>query len=187
MNTIRKSIITALVAVLVIGVVIFALPLGTAAAQTQDPATPQAPAGKAARIALLEKAYQAEQKALDTQAKNLDRADKLSARIQTLIDTAKGKGLDTSKLQTALAAFNAKVSDAKTLHAKAADILAAHAGFDASGKVTDPAQARKTLTSAHQSLKDARQSLGGSFKDLMNAVKNWRKEFKPNQNGKTNS
>ena len=179
MNTVRKSIISALLAVLVIGVVIFALPLGTAAAQTPAPATPQAPAVKAARTALLEKAYKAEQKALDTQAKNLDRADKLSARIQTVIDNAKAKGLDTSKLVAALDTFNAKISDARTLHAKAADILTVHAGFDTNGKLTDPVQARDTLTAAHQALKDARQSLAGSFKDLNKSIKDWRKEHKP--------
>jgi hypothetical protein len=182
MNVIRKSILSALLALLAIGVVIFSLPLGTAAAQTQTPTTPQSPEVKAARIARLEKAYQAERKALETQAKNLDRADKLADRIQTVIDTAKSKGVDTSKLVAALAAFNAKVSDAKTLHAKAEGILSTHAGFTANGKVIDPAQARDTLTAAHQALKDARQSLGGSFKELINFVKEWRKDHKPVQN-----
>jgi hypothetical protein len=181
MKTIQKSIIMAILAVLVIGVVVLVLPLGLAAAQTQTPAVPKDPATQAERVTRLEKAYQAEQKALETQARRLDRADKLSARVQTVIDNAKAKGKDTAKLAASLAAFNAKVSDAKTLHAKAARILSTHAGFDADGKVTDPAAARGTLVDARQALKDARQSLGGSLKELVNFVKEWRQEQKPDK------
>jgi hypothetical protein len=136
------------------------------------PATPRAP--NAGAITRLQAAYAQEQKALGQQADNLSKANDAAAKAQAWIDTAKAKGVDTSAVEAALAAFKDAIAKAQSAHDTAAGILSTHAGFDGSGKVTDVDQARQTVTGAHQALSDARGALAGAAKNFQAALKDAR-------------
>ncbi len=183
MKNIQKPILLALAAFLVIGVTLLVIPAWTVSAQTPTPAVPQTtpalpttePTQRAAR---LERAFQVEKNTLDRQSKRLAAADAAVDRIQKLIDTLNGKGIDASKLQSALNDFKVKLSDAKTFHATAGEILNTHAGFDDAGKVTAPAQALNTVKAAHQALADVRSTLAGSLQTVRQAAKDLRQYLK---------
>jgi len=131
--------------------------------------------------ARLEKVWAREQAIFQRQDNRLAKADEFFARVQAGIDKATAKGYDASAIQAALDALEAAVETAKPIHANAASIIAAHAGFDASGKVTDRAQARETAKLLGQSLKDYRSTVGDPFKALQEAVKAFREAHKPAQ------
>lgn len=183
MKNIQKTFLLTLAAFLVVGVILLVIPAWTVSAQTPAPAAPQttpAPStvDPAQRAARLERAFQVEKNTLDRQSKRLAAADTAVDRIQKLIDTLKGKGIDASKLQSALNDFKVKLSDAKTFHTTAGDILNTHAGFDDAGKVTAPAQAVDTLKAAHQALADVRSTLSGSLQTVRQAAKDLRQYLK---------
>ncbi len=71
------------------------------------------------------------------QGNRLSDASAFIARVQALIDKANAKGWDTSGIQAALNALSAVIPAVQAAHAPGAAIIASHAGFDASGKVTD--------------------------------------------------
>ncbi len=127
----------------------------------------------------LQKDYQNEQKWLATQQANLGKTSVVVTKVQNLISQAQAKGKDTSALSTALAAFQSEIATANTSNTTAAGILSAHAGFDASGNVTDQTAASQTVKDAHQSLSDARTTLLQASTDLRNAIDQWRKSNEP--------
>ncbi|MDD1748990.1 MAG: hypothetical protein LUO89_03845, partial [Methanothrix sp.] len=113
--------------------------------------TAQAPADHPA----LTKAFQAEQAFLSRQATHLDNTAAILTKIQNLITQAKGRILDTGALESALTAFQGRVSSARAAHDTASGILSTHAGFNADGSVTNAAEARQTVLDARQSLQSA--------------------------------
>jgi hypothetical protein len=122
----------------------------------------------------LKNAYEREQKALTTQADNLAKAGESATKVQALIDAQKAKGVDTTAIEAALATAKSQVATAQSSHDTAATILGTHAGFDASGNVTDVALARQTLTTARQALGDAHTVLQEARRDLQAALKEFR-------------
>jgi hypothetical protein len=91
--------------------------------------------------------------------------------VQTLIDKASAKGFDTSAIQAALNALSAVIPAVQVAHAPGAAIITSHAGFDATGKVTDRTTAIATAKSLAQVLKDTRTAMNGTWKALHEAVK----------------
>ncbi len=175
----RKFLPISLLVALILGVVVLAFPGGIAAAQAPTPPVKD-PQAQIARInARLEKLFQGEQKMLDKQAQNLDKLDQLTTRVADLIAKAKANGKDTAALEAALTTFKGKQADARTQHSAAADLIKAHGGFDANGKVTDRAQAKDTVSSGHNLLQDARQTIVQAAKDFRDAVKSWRSANPP--------
>jgi uncharacterized protein YlxW (UPF0749 family) len=128
----------------------------------------------AVQSTVLEKAFTVEQNRLGIQGTNLGNTDALVTRVQTLIDNAKAKGVDTSALESALATFQSQVGNARSAHATAAGILSTHAGFNPVGKVTDLTAAKQTVLDARQALQNAASILTQSVKDLKAAVQSWR-------------
>ncbi len=126
-----------------------------------------------ARTVVLEKAFAAEQNRLGIQQANLDKTGALVTRVQTLIDDAKARGEDTSALERALATFQSQVANARSAHATAASILSTHDGFNPNGKVTNVTTARQTVLDARQALKGAADILTQAVKDLRAAVQAW--------------
>jgi len=124
----------------------------------------------------LENVYAREQLSLDTQAMRLDHAADLSGNLQDWIDLVSEQGSDTAGLTAAKAAFDAGVADAQGDHDQAAAILAAHAGFDGEGKVTDIELAVETLRDAGDSLRSARRTLVDAGIALRRAIGDWRIE-----------
>jgi hypothetical protein len=111
---------------------------------------------------------------LETQAANLQRANDGGAKVQAWVDKLKAEGKDTAALDSALGAFQAQMAEAQAAHDAAASALANPAGFDANGKVTDETQAKQTLETARQSLKQAHDLLVPAVKDLHEAVRDYR-------------
>jgi hypothetical protein len=131
----------------------------------------------------LEKIYAREQEWLEMQAERLSHTGEFAAKVQAFIDEQKAKGKDIAALEAALAAYNQQVAEAQDLHNTAAGLLAAHAGFDENGQVTDPEQALQTVREAGQALRDARQTLNRARHDLLKALRDYRRANRPqNQN-----
>jgi TolA-binding protein len=176
----KKFLSISLVAVLIVGVAAFAIPGGSAAAQSP---TPQPNSVPQARINLLnarlERMLRAEQATLERMTRHFDRLDRFITRVDTLIEKAKANGKDVSALEAALSDFQAKEGDARVVFNAASSLLAAHAGFDANGKVTDRAKARTTLDDAHAKFQDIRAIILDAARNLHDALKAWREANPP--------
>jgi hypothetical protein len=126
----------------------------------------------------LENLLMREKIALNNQAARLDKARQTAAKAQTWIDNQKAKGKDTSTLTAGLADFNQGIISAQADHDQAAGILASPAGFDASGKVTDAAQALKTVSSAGLDLRQAHLTITQAVLNYRAIVKTYRDAHK---------
>jgi hypothetical protein len=160
-----------------IGILVFAFPVQSvfAASLAQTTATP-APGAvqQQPNLARLEKLYQAELKQLDRQTKMLTTVNNGITRFENFITNQKENGKDPQKLVDLLAKFRTELSKAQAAHDKAAGVLTAHAGFDASGKITDAQLAKTTLKDGEVSLNQARRGLikmAAQIKNVMKRVK----------------
>jgi hypothetical protein len=116
--------------------------------------------------ARLERAYQAEQQRLATMERRFKEADAFAEKIAGMIAQLKQRGVDTARLERALAAFRGRMAEAHRHWEAARDVLATHAGFDDEGHVTDVGQARATVTQAHLHLVRARTLADRAFRAL---------------------
>jgi hypothetical protein len=123
--------------------------------------------------------YQREQKWLSLQEDNLQKTGKVIARLQEFIDSQKEKGKDTSALEAALSTYQAQIDTAKSYHTNAANILAAHEGFDVNGQVTNTESARQTLLDGRQALREAHRIMQKSRNELLRAIADYRKNNHP--------
>ena len=170
----KKMFVLALI--LAIGLAI--VPVTTvSAAGLDDQDNP--PSGHPMINALLEKVWAREQAIYLRQNDRLAKADEFFAKVQSGIDKATAMDYDASGIQAALDALKVAVETARPIHQNAASIIASHDGFDATGKVTDRAQARETVKLLGQSLKDYRSTVGDPFKALREAVKAFREAHQP--------
>ena len=124
----------------------------------------------------LTRAYKAEQQWLNNQQQAINKAE-----VQQVIDKAAAAGLDVTALQNALAVFNSSMADVKAGHQTAANILAAHNGFDNDGNVTDRQAARVTVLDAKQALWRAHVTMTQAVSDLYRAVKEWKQVTLPQE------
>ena len=124
--------------------------------------------------AILKNAYLVEQNWLLRQSNAIEKSIASAKNLQTVINDAAAKGIDVTALQAALDAFNNSMPDIQASHQQAADILAAHNGFDSNGEVTDATSARETLVSARQSLSEAHFALTNAVLTLKNAILTWK-------------
>jgi DNA repair ATPase RecN len=170
----KKVILSGLLLAGLVGGALFASPVTSALASSgTDTATPPVEtAGR--RETRLERLYQFEQNALQRGRKRLNQADTFAGRVQQFIDKMNAQGKDTSGLSKALADFNAAISTARGDLNNASAILTTHAGFDASGAVTDAQQALQTVKSAGKDLRDARQTMRKALIEMRNAVRQFR-------------
>jgi predicted TIM-barrel enzyme len=136
--------------------------------------TPQAEVSATPPYPALTKAFQAEQAALTRQGANLDGTGALVTKIQSLVDQAKTKNLDTIPLENALASFQTRGDETRSAHTTAASIISTHAGFNVDGSVTDATAARQTVLDARQSLRQAASILGQAVRDLRSSITAWR-------------
>ena len=135
------------------------------------------------QIEKLQVTYQKDQTWLDDQQTNLGKAATVVTNIQNLITEAKSKGLSHVTLSNVLTDFKAKVKIAQSYHDIAAEALATHAGFDASGNVTDVNAASQTVLDAGQNLMFAFSPLRRTSAAMLRALDTWQ----VNQNIKTKS
>jgi hypothetical protein len=156
-------------AALVLAITLAAFPItGASAAGLNAQTTAQA------NYPRLEKIWAREQATYNREDKALSNANTFINKLQTLLDKAHAKGLDTSTIQAALNALSAVIPAVQAAHAPGAAIIARHAGFDASGMVTDRTTAIATAKSLAQVLKDTRTAMNGTLKALHEAVKAFR-------------
>jgi len=165
----KKTILVALVAALAVA----ALPLTSVfAARVQDPSTPPAEGERSG--VRLEKLWARATKGVERFGKLIERSDKMTEKIQDLIDKAAANGKDVAALQAALDAYKYAVDEAGPLYEKAQAIVATHAGFDEHGKVTDFEQAKATLKELGAQLKALHEQIGLPGKALREAIKAFR-------------
>ena len=138
-------------------------------------AAPAGGAGATKGNPALSRMYRDEQQRLKLQDARLKRAAEYVAKIDSLIARLKVKGKDTAALEQAAAAFRAGIAQARAEWQAASDLLAAHAGFDAAGKVSDADQARATLKDAHSHMEQAHTVARGAYKSLHEAIVAYRK------------
>lgn len=162
-TTLRRWTLALLVALVALGT--FA---GSAAAA---PATAKQPPANPA----LTRTYRAQLKRLKLQQQRLAHADQFAAKVDALVVKLKVKGKDTDEIEAALADFRATMASARAEWQLAADLLAAHAGFDADGKVTDTTQAGATLKAAHGHMEQAHTIARGAAKEMRQALAQFRK------------
>jgi hypothetical protein len=162
-------------AVLLLSIGLAALPAFSAsAAGLNDESNP--PAGVPVSNERLGQAWARLQKVYARQGERLGRADAFIARLEGLIEKANAKGWDTSAVQAALDAFAGAIPAAALAHEPGAAIIASHAGFDESGKVTDRATAVETTRSLRQVIYNTRSAMNGSGEALREAIRAFREE-----------
>jgi hypothetical protein len=156
-------ILFALVAAL--GVV--SLPFVSVAAQGMGDPTPSASEVSNEK---LEKVWARQLKMYERMGK----IDEFVAKVQQLLDRAIANGKDVSAIQSALDAFVDATKDAKPVYESANGIINSHQGFDANGKVTDPAEAKETVRAMAEKLKEIRAAMAGTGQALREAIKAFR-------------
>jgi hypothetical protein len=141
MSRIARWILTLSVAL----VALFATFGSAAAAPRAGDPPPSARAG-------LERAYKEEQQRLATMERRFQEAKTFADTVATMIAMLKEHGVDTTRLERALVLFRNRMADAHRQWEAARDTLAAHAGFDAEGHVTDVGKAGTTVAKSHACL-----------------------------------
>jgi hypothetical protein len=116
---------------------------------------------------------------LVAQGNRLDRVETLTGKAETLIQKLKGRGIDVTTLENALKDFQAAIPGAQAAHQSAAGILAAHAGFDVNGKVSDAKLAQQTVVDAGQALREAHRILQNAFRDLIREIRQFKRDNRP--------
>ena len=167
MKTIFSKI---MLAVLTLSLLMAGLPLSSVhAAGLDQTSTP--PATLKLGTPRLERAFARETKIVNKAGKLYEQFDKGFPKLQKRLDKAKEKGKDVSAAQTALDAVKKALTDARPLYNQAKSLVDAHTGFDASGKVTDPAAALETVKSLRDAGKQFKTAMGGTIKTLHEALK----------------
>ena len=161
------------------GMFLFAFPTRTASAEGLD----DNPPGNGEKLGLvkqrLEAAFERQQANLVRQAENIQKLNDFASKAQERIDILKEKGKDVSSLEAALAAFESSIPGINASHQVAADLIAAHNGFGANGKVTDIQAAGQTVKSIHDALKATRQMMVNSIRELRQAIRSYREANQP--------
>ncbi len=103
-----------------------------------------------------------------------DFAEQRTADVQQLIDAAKANGKDVAGLQTALDSLEAAFKQAQPIFDGTSQTIFSHAGFDASGNVTDAATATQTVKDLMQ--KD--QQIGSILNPALQAFRQAIQEFR---------
>ncbi|HET9913602.1 MAG TPA: hypothetical protein VFQ13_17025 [Anaerolineales bacterium] len=171
----KKTILFALV--LALGLA--SLPLvSVSAAGAYDPPTP---GDKQPSTERLEQVWARQLERYERMGQRLEREDEFMARAQKLIDRARENGKDVSAVQAALDAFEAAVQKARPVYESMKGIVNSHQGFDANGKVTDPAKAQETVKSMHAKFQEIKEAMDGTGKALREAIKAFR-EANPRPN-----
>ena len=121
----------------------------------------------------LENLLKREQIILNNQQQRVELSNQVVTAAQTWIGNLQARGKDVSALQSALAAFQSGIAQAQGSLNTAQSTLNAHAGFDASGKVTDAAQALNTLKQAGRAERQFHLTITQATLDFRQAVRQY--------------
>jgi hypothetical protein len=142
---------------------------GSASAAPAAKPTPLDPKG------MLSHTYKLEQNRLKVQDMRLKNAILYAGKVNGMIAKLKMKNKDTAALEQAAATFRAEIAKARAEWQAASDTLTAHAGFDATGKVTNADQASATLKDAHGHIEQAHIIAHTAYANLHAAIATYRK------------
>ncbi len=176
--TSRKALPGILLAALLFAGLALVFPVRSAAAESGLAQDPQPP-GETAETpdpARLERAFQREIRLLETQADRLDAMEERAGNYADRIAGLESDGKDVSALEEALAIYKTRLEGARRDHAEAAAILDTHAGFDAAGKVTVPAQAAQTVRQAEKIMRDIHRDLRPAAREMLKALREFRRD-----------
>lgn len=171
MKTMFKKL---LLAVSAAALVFAAFPVTSAFAADDTPPTTGAVSNEK-----LEKVWARQLQAYEKIGKVFEDVDAHIAKFQERIDKAAANGKDVIALQAALDAYEAALKSAQPTYASIGSIVNTHAGFDASGKVTDTEQAKSTVEQMRTKMQEVKSTMGGTFKALREALKAFREANKP--------
>lgn len=124
--------------------------------------------------AALENLLKREQILLNNQQERLTLSDQAAATAQRWISDLQAEGKDVTALQAALSAFQTGLAQARGSFDTAKQLLAAHAGFDANGQVTNAAQALKTISEAGRAERQFHLTITQATIDFRTAVRAYR-------------
>ncbi|MFN8595999.1 MAG: hypothetical protein U0559_07430 [Anaerolineae bacterium] len=119
----------------------------------------------------LENLLKREQIVLNNQQERLTLSQQAVEKAQQWLADLQAEGKDVAALQAALSAFQNGLAQAQTSFNTAKQALDAHAGFDASGKVTNAAQALKTLVDAGRAERQFHLTITQATLDFRAAVR----------------
>ena len=170
-----KNLISRVVlAVLVASLAIVAIPVTSAYAADETP-----PAKGELTDEKIEEIWARQQQAYERMGKAYEDTDAHIARFQSMIDKATANGKDVTSLQAALDAYETALLASEPAYEELGQVFRTHSGFDANGKVTDSEKAKATIKEARQGMKAIKDSMGGTFKALREAIKAFREANKP--------
>ena len=176
-TTIRNIVLGIVIVGLVVSLVVVALPFTNVFAAGADISSIPADISTADPTTLnarLELAFNREKSIVNRIGEAVNNFDMITGNVQKLLDKAKSSGKDISAVQTAFNAFKTAFQTGKPYYEQANTIIAAPAGFDSNGKVTDAAKAKATV----KSLRDALQQYSSNVKTarlaMRDAVRNFR-------------
>jgi hypothetical protein len=175
-----KNLISRVVlAVLVASLAIAAIPVTRAYAADETP-----PAKGELTDEKIEEIWARQQQAYERMGKAFEDTDAHIARFQSMIDKAAANGKDVTSLQAALNAYETALLASEPAYEELGQVFRTHSGFDANGKVTDSEKAKVTIKEARQGMKAIKDSMGGTFKALREAIKAFREANKPAEESK---
>ena len=170
-----KNLISRVVlAVLVASLAITAIPVASAYAADETPPTKGELTDEK-----IEEIWARQQQAYERMGKAYEDTDAHIARFQSMIDKAASNGKDVTSLQAALDAYETALLASEPAYEELGQVFRTHSGFDANGKVTDSEKAKATIKEARQGTKTIKDSMGGTFKALREAIKAFREANKP--------
>lgn len=175
-QTLNRTVIVTLTSLFAIAALALGglfVPAAALAAGPADDPTPT-PKGPFANGEALTYACKQEKLLLEGQQNRLDFASQVATDTQSWIDYLKGKGKDTTGLETALAAYKTAISTAQGQHDSAQSTYTAQAGFDGNCKPTDKTTARTTLQTVRDGLRTAHQTISNGGIAFREAVRAWR-------------
>jgi hypothetical protein len=117
---------------------------------------------------------------VEAQQDRLDTAGAVADVAEGFIADEQEKGFDTGELAAALDTLRSQIEEAQALNDSADRVLADKAGFDETGQVVDPQQARDTLESARRSMRDAGETLHRAHQDFRQALRDYRQSKRNN-------
>lgn len=103
------------------------------------------------------------------------RADNVSAKLDSAIETQKAKNKDVAVLQEDATEYRARLAEAKAVQQQTDSLLVSHSGFAADGTVTDNKAAAETVRLIDKSQKDTIKKLKSASKQLLDFVRDFRK------------
>ncbi|NJN98059.1 MAG: hypothetical protein HC875_30255 [Anaerolineales bacterium] len=159
----------AIAAMVLIGGGFVPAPTLASPSETSPIATPRPPANP-----VLEKGFKQAKDQLKQLAKKLKLMNKKVAKAQNFIKKQAAKGKDVATIQAALNTFKAQLNAAQAAQTTAQQILAAKAGFNKKGKVTNPQQAQQTVRNARQALEQAKNILQQAVADFDRAMQDYK-------------